>query len=281
MDIQLNAIRLPAPTNVIISYPKQQGNVSITWNNVKNPDEGNVNGNIVRVMYNIYYSTISNGIFYQLNDVKNPIQTNRYEHGGRSKNPNTTYWYKVSTVYLNKAGKLIEGNLSSPIMYQVNNTNRWFKKINERDMWILKNTGQLFDLYKRKTDGKKCPKCYDTVRGNAGDGSCNICWGTGIEGGYEPVFKLFLRQKPAQTSLDVSTQGLVYKHTPGAWTISSVEIKNRDLLINPQGILFSVLNSNINQAAGVLFHQELQLIELDPNDPLYKMNRFALNPEVW
>ena len=278
MDIQLNVRRLLAPNNIQISYPKIQGNSVITWNMVRNPDESKEDKEILEVKYNVYRGISTNGIFYKQN--LNPLDNNRYEDKTLGKNPNTVYWYKVSTVYLNKDNKWVEGPLSAPVIYRVNNTNKWFNKINERNLWILKNTGQLFDLYTRKMDGKKCPKCYDKVRGRASDHMCTICYGTGVEGGYEPMFQLYVRQKPATQSLDIGNAGFQLNHSPGAWTISTVELKNRDILINPQGKIFQVTSSHINQAAGYLFHQELQLKEYDVTDPIYRLKRKTLYPNL-
>ena len=77
-----------------------------------------------------------------------------------------------------------------------------------------------------------------------------------------------------------NNSGLVINNNPGAWTINKTKIKNRDLLINPQGEIFSVLNSHINHAAGYYFHQELQLKMLDTTDFLYKIKRETLYLEI-
>lgn len=274
MDFKINVLKLPAPRNIKVAYPKEIGNLLVVWDQIRKPDDEN----ITKIMYNIYRGISANGIFYKQN--KEPLLTNRYEDKHIGINPNTTNWYKVSTLYEDENGKLIEGNLSSPFMYKVSNTNKWFAKANERNLWILKNTGQLFDLYTRKYEGKKCEKCYDSIRGRAGSNTCDVCFGTGFEGGYEPMFQLFLRLKPAETSLDISNQDFTYNNLPGAWTISPIEIKNRDLLIGPDGVIYSVLSSFVNQAAGFLFHQEFKLKEIDPLDNLYNLQRTTLYPKI-
>src|SRR3712207_9376899 len=76
-------------------------------------------------------------------------------------------------------------------------------------MWILKNTGILMDLYIRKTDGKRCEKCYDKVRGQSSDSRCPICYGTTFVGGYEPAVQLYVRQKPAAQQLDIDRKSVV------------------------------------------------------------------------
>jgi hypothetical protein len=271
MDLQINKEQLPPPKNINISYPKNHQNLIVTWNEVRKPKE------VDTIKYNIYRGSSPNGIFYKLNN--KPLNQNRFEDKEISLNRNVTNWYKVSAIACGNNDK-VEGKLSSAEMYKVNNTNKWFKKINERNLWILKNTGQLFDLYTRKNSGKKCSKCYDGVRGQSGNRDCPSCFGTGYEGGYEPQFQLYVRQKPAQKSMEITDEGFVHNHTPGAWTISTKQIKNRDLLISPQGIIFSVTSSHVNHAAGVLFHQELQMKELDQTDSRYNIQREDLYPNL-
>jgi len=279
MDLNTNIKQLPPPNNIKISCPKGPQSQLVTWDAVRNPDEVIIGGVIEKVCYNVYRGISANGIFYKQN--QRPVETNRYEDLNISKNPNVVNWYKVSTTYkVRNQEKWIEGPLSGPIIYQVLNNNKWFKKVNERNFWILRNTGQLFDLYTRKYDGERCSKCFDPIRGRAATPNCNECYGTGFVGGYEPQFQLYVREKPATHDLGIMPQGYVYNNNPGAWTISTIEIKNRDLLINPRGIIYSVLTSNTNQAAGYLFHQELTMKELDPMDPLYQMKRVALYPNL-
>ena len=219
-----------------------------------------------------------NGIFYKLNN--EPLKTNRYEDIEVSRNPQVQNWYKVSTVYESEDNTYIEGKLSFPVCFQVKNTDRWFFKINERNLWILKNTGMLFDLYTRKYDGERCHQCYDPIRGRAGTIDCHVCYGTGFVGGYDPAFQLYVRLKPAQQSLEVSMQMYVNENAPGAWTITDTQVKNRDVLISPVGTIYQVVNSMVNQAGGYLFHQEMNLKPYDLKDPIYEMKRTTLYPRL-
>jgi hypothetical protein len=209
-----------------------------------------------------------------------PLKTNRYEDYTINKNPNVANWYKVSSVYEDSEGNLIEGQSSAPSTFRIRNTDKWFFKINERNYWILQNTGMWFDLYTRKYSGEKCPKCYDSIRGRAGSSTCDICFGTGFVGGYEPAFQLLVRLKPVDQSLGISNQMLVNENTPGAWTITDTLIMNRDLLISPAGTFYQVLSRNINHAGGFLFHQELRLRAYDPEDNIYNLKRTTLYPRT-
>lgn len=279
MDFNLNSRRLNAPKNIILSYPKDIKRLVVTWDKVLNPDydKFDINNPIVNIYYNVFRSQSINGIYVRVN--KYLINTNRFEDKELSIHPNTRYWYKVSTVCEFFDGSFVESKLSQPVTYEVKNENKWFNKMNERNMWILKNDAVLMDLYIRKTEGEHCPKCWNDIRGQSANNNCKVCFGTGFIGGYEPVFQLYVRQKPVNTQVDVSTQGYTYNNAPGAWTISSVQIRNRDLLINPQGRIFAVTSSHINHAAGYYFHQELQMKEIDPTDNRYNIQRIALYPE--
>lgn len=265
MDIIIKKTKLIPPKNIKIIFTNASRN-SITWDKVEYKD--------YQIGYNVYRSTIANGIFYKLNN--EPILTNRYEDKTIIYNMNTTYWYKISTVYLSD-NVWIESELSNAQIYRVDNTNKWFHKMNERNMWILKMDGELFDLYKRKIEGTHCD-CWDDIRGSAANPNCDKCYGTGFIGGYDPIYQIYIREKPSNNSLDRTMRGLSVKNSTGAWTICDVQIKDRDLLINPQGTMFRVVNVNINHAAGYFFHQEITMEEIETNDPVYQINRQTLYP---
>ena len=268
LNIDLSTKRLPPPNNIRIDYTKIHGQCIITWDRLHIDDRFDIT-------YNVYRGTAHNGIFYKLTNV--PIKKNRFIDYNLGKNPNITYWYKISSIY-NNQGEFIEGKPSAPVQYAVNNMNRWFNKINERNMWILKMDGMLFDLYTRKYEGEVCPDCYSRSRGRAGQASCTTCFGTGFVGGYSPQCQIYVRLAPVEEALQQSQEGYLYARQPSAWTISNIKIKNRDILISPQNEIFSVTAAYINQAAGFYFHQDLKLRCLEPNDILYKMKRYYLKP---
>lgn len=266
MDINLKKTILVPPKNIKITYTNPQHNIQLTWDNVEYKG--------FDIYYNVYKSTISNGVYVKQNST--PLHLNKFIDKNVIQNMNTTYWYKVSTLY-KLENEFIESDLSNGFIYKVDNTNKWFHKMNERNMWILKMDGELFDLYKRKLEGERC-SCWDSERGSASNPNCDICYGTGFVGGYDPVYQLYIRQKPANNNLSREGRGLTIKNSTGAWTICDIQIRDRDLLINPQGIMFRVTMANTDHAAGYLFHQELAMEEVETNDPIYKLKRQTLKP---
>jgi hypothetical protein len=280
MDFNLNDRKLPSPNNIVVSNPKGAGHLLVIWDKVRNPDQQLLASGVAypssikEIKYNVYRSISLGGIFYKLN--KEPLDQPRFEDKNIDRHPNVQYFYKVSTIITTFDNQTVEGNLSNPVIFHIPTTNKWFKKMNERNMWILKNTGVLMDLYVRKTEGERC-SCWDSVR-MQGEADCTLCYGTTFVGGYEPMMQLYVRQKPAFQQVDLMQNGYVLNTNPGAWTISPVNLRNRDLLINPEGKIFSITTSHVNHAAGYLFHQELTMHELDPTDRLYKIKRETLYP---
>lgn len=284
MNIQLYQKNVPPPINLTLSFPGNYSSIILTWNEVR---EIYINQKAINIMYNVYKSSSQNGIYYKINNT--PLKINRFEDKNISINPTNNNWYKVSTVYETEEGSLIEGRTSIPTCYRVHNTDKWFHKINERDLWILKNTGENFLYYKRLyiTDVENnphllCPRCYDSIRGRSGTNDCPICYGTGVKGGYEPPVIMLIRLKPVEQALNIGPNMLTTQNNPGAWTINETVIRNRDVLQRQStGEMFQVLNSMQNQVAGYLFHQELNLRSYDVTDPIYQLQRTTLyNQEI-
>lgn len=276
MDLNLSNRLLPAPKRIEIISLKRAFQFLVTWDAVLNPDlqAQNEARYITTVGYHVYRGSTANGLFYRLTTT--PTLETRYETTV-DKNPNINYFYKISSVATYNDGSSTEGAPSHPVVFHVPNTNKWFDLINERNKWILKNTGVLMDLYVRKNEGPRC-SCYNATYGQ-GEYNCPHCYGTTYEGGYDPVYQLWIREKPTTEQLDVQPQGLVINRQTGAWTITKTLIKNRDVIINPQGVIYAVINSNVNTVAGYYFHQELTIKEVDPTDILYTLERSALYPE--
>lgn len=237
--ININQRRLPPPDDIKIMYTRNTGQCIITWNKLFGAEHD--------AFYNIYRSNSYNGIYYKQN--VQPVFQNKYVDNTLSRNPNIVYWYKISSLYkINNSW--IEGVPSRPIQYKMNNLNKWFNKINERNFWILKNDGILCSFYQRKYEGERCT-CYDQLRGQAGSSTCNLCWGTGIKGGYNAPVELYLRFNNVAEALqqDIDSWSFMQNGLT-AWTITPIRIRNRDAIVDDRGIIYTVTASTISTAAG-------------------------------
>ena len=265
-NLSLAVRRLPPPQDIRIQYTKMSGQCVVTWDKLLGADHP--------VFYNIYRAISSNGIFYKKNT--SPIPITKFIDTGLGNNPNITYWYKVSSTY--KVNNIwIEGKSSNPVQYEMNKTIPfWFNKINERNMWILKNDGIIMDFYSRKYEGEFCTECYDSLRGRAGNGACPVCYGTGFVGGYSPECQLLVRLNTYTENLTINREAYSYQQSPAGWTITPIRLRNRDLLIYPDGTIYQVLENTVSITSGVWFHQDIKLKSFDNGDPIYKMKRTNL-----
>ena len=173
----------------MVQYTKISGQVLITWTKIPLV-ESLIQEGITQIYYNVYRGNSFSGIFYKQNTI--PLIINQYIDNALNKNPNIIYWYKISAIY-KKNDKWIEGFASRPVQYKINNLNKWFNKMNERNMWILKNDGLVFQLYQRKYEGERC-SCFDSLRGVAGNSRCPICWGTSFIGKDSAYIYLITRK---------------------------------------------------------------------------------------
>lgn len=264
--ININQRRLPPPEDITLRYTKISGQVIITWTPIQGADH--------QVYYNIYRGTAFTGIFYKQNNV--PLIMNQYIDNFLSRNPNIVYWYKVSSIY--KANdQWIEGQSSRPIQYKINNLNKWFQKMNERNFFILQNDGLNFQLFQRKYSGERCT-CYDEIRGSAGASTCPICCGTGFKAPFSPPVELYVRLNVQEATLAQDLEGYNFVQACNAWTISSIRLQTRDILVSPEGNIYSIIAVNSHNAAGYWGHQQLRILSVDARDPIYNFLRITMKP---
>ena len=106
MNLTIFQKQLPAPTNLMISFARDNQHLAITWDETRTPNKNLVKG-IKKVYYNIYKGHSQNGLFMKINE--NPIPFNRFEDKHVNINPNIMNWYKVSSLYLDENNNYIEG----------------------------------------------------------------------------------------------------------------------------------------------------------------------------
>lgn len=70
-------------------------------------------------------------------------------------------------------------------------------RIIKKEMLLLrKRSGQDGVLLKRKTFGLPCPKCLDPATGEPTNSHCDVCFGTGFDGGYYAPIDCWIACEP-------------------------------------------------------------------------------------
>jgi len=151
---------------------------------------------------------------------------------------------------------------------------------------ILENDGEDFYLYKRRWTGNPC-SCVPGTKTALGDdpdlnmdsdydgsGRCELCYGTGIFGGYFPKIKIKIRygEIPSHV-IRFAHQNLILDHTFNSWTLWAPKINTQDVLVRAStNERFNVSDVGQSEWRNVPLHQKLQLKSLPATDIRYKLS---------
>ena len=114
---------------------------------------------------------------------------------------------------------------------------------------------------------------------------CEICYGTGWEGGYDLYTcdatdytdenQILVRFPKVEEDLQINPEGLVIERATRHWALPEPRINDRDLIVgttgNNKNIIFRVKNWNDSRLRGVLLHQEFDTDRLNFTDVVYKL----------
>jgi len=114
---------------------------------------------------------------------------------------------------------------------------------------------------------------------------CDICYGTGWEGGfnlytcdatdYVLLNQILVRFPKVEEDLQINTEGLVMVRATRHWTLPTPRVNDRDLIVgttgNNENIIFRVKNWNDSRLRGNLLHQEFDTDRLNLTDIVYKL----------
>lgn len=159
----------------------------------------------------------------------------------------------------------------------------WYTRHVQRLEMLIKSTGELVTLYRRKWTGERCP-CYDQRRGHSRH-RCDICFGTGFVGGYtqyvnirESDGRIWLRPNVTVEDLELKEEGMFQKFIPDTWTLPTPIVRDRDVIIrydpNTDEEVWRYEILNVGRNLGFfkkMTRQEFSIQRLDKTDPIYNI----------
>lgn len=129
-------------------------------------------------------------------------------------------------------GQVYRSNPTSNDFEQRGYLGRISSEIQRREYLLLsKFNGVKSFLFRRKTFGMRCHRCWNPTLEKVTDDHCPVCFGTSFEGGYQTPIPVFLNYDPTPSTRDVEFFGVMEQNQIGAWTISTPEIDPWDILI--------------------------------------------------
>jgi len=135
--------------------------------------------------------------------------------------------------------------------------------------FVITTFGEDVVLFLKKVVGEKCPKCYDTVDGTSENPRCEICFGTGIVGGYE-IFYTRAFVDSAQEKLDAGEHAVAVVKNPIMTVSNFPYVHEGDYVRRADGKIFIVGSVNAIVIATYLAQQQFQMGQVPATSILYK-----------
>lgn len=128
--------------------------------------------------------------------------------------------------------------------------------------------GKKIQIYRQKLDGPFCPFCTDSDTGQRTSSAlCEQCYGTGIEGGFEPAIDSFMVSvaESAQQRIDVpSGEGSVDPQTFKARLPAYPPLRKDDVIVDTKAdkrwLVESVTMFSVNANVPCMYDAGLQLM---------------------
>lgn len=181
-------------------------------------------------LFNVYRSRSEEGPFEKLNTT--PID------GTYLADTTTRQWSVVAEDYYIVEAILLDqdrATVRSGIVSWEYKRNRWVDlRANEiqRRFWLIlrKFIGGESYVFKNRSYGMRCTRCWDRVNLKVTDDRCPNCYGTGWERGYMPPVKTRFQYEPNPNDRTVTYSGSSEPATMRARTISMPDLEDDDLV---------------------------------------------------
>ena len=136
---------------------------------------------------NVYRRKDSDNEYKKLNT--KPIGVDFFTDYNNTFELNESYYYKLT--YVDRDGN--ESSLDDATEHSVYYIKNQFEDVVQdvsmniafRTDWAMNSFGENGYVFVRKINGRRCSRCWDDNAKLPTDAKCPICFGTGIEGGYE------------------------------------------------------------------------------------------------
>ena len=180
--------------------------------------------------------------------------------------PKTTPAYTIN-------GEVVNHCRTGAVLPSLSETTDLFLEIRERTEQILMNDGQDVWYFKPLIYGERCPYVQDDTHECQYGTKCEVCYGTGLKGGYYPALKIRAVVTQTQKEHKLESSGIREVHEPKMWTIWTPRLTDRDFIVTNDGRRYLLSNVSITSPFrnGAITRQDAQIKELEPTHILYKV----------
>lgn len=199
-----------------------------------------------------------------LNDSDVVLATYKYRENEIPSNLAQRLFYRITTVALDKHGRLIETPLN-----RASESNRgeiekldyiWTEAI-RRSKWILYQGGERVKVFLRKSAGFKCGCNSDTRKQPRSD--CPLCFATGFIGGYDGPYDTIFAPDDGEKAISQSNRGRSVLHSYESWTSNEPLLSQRDFVVKQNGDRYAIGPVRLPSNRGMQLLQFFTLSSLD------------------
>jgi hypothetical protein len=197
-------------------------------------------------------------------------------------------YYRVTTVAEDPTTGVLH---ETPLNYSVPFSDIEIEKMDwmwregvRRNQWALEQGGERVRLFLKKITGIPC-HCRDFNRKTLiymkqPDSRCKICFGTGIEGGYEGPYDIIIAPDDSERRISQAVQGRRLEHSYETYIGPSPIVQQRDFIVKQNNDRYSIGPVRRPNARGNVLQQHFNLGFLDIGDIRYDVPMDGV-PLVW
>lgn len=138
-----------------------------------------------------------------------------------------------------------------------------------RNSWILDQGGERVKVFVRKWNGTRC-SCWDYEYEHPRN-DCQLCFGTGIEGGYEGPYEIRIAPPDAEKRISFGEYGFNLEQIYEVWTGPSPMLSQRDFIVKQNNDRYSIGPVRMPTNRGNVLQQHFSIDLIDENDIRYKV----------
>ena len=192
---------------------------------------------------------------------------------------NQRVFYRAVTVGLPIGGAPsdAQGLIETPLENAASTSNVEIEKLDyiwkeaiRRNRWILEQGGERVQLLLKKHVGIPCP-CIPDDYHKQPQNDCDLCYGSGILGGYEGPYDAIIAPDDAEVRIAQKDIGRTTEHSYEVWMGPSPLLAHRDFLVKLNGDRYSIGPVRLPSNRGMVLQQHFTISCFDEKDIRYKV----------
>lgn len=227
-----------------------------------------------QVSFNVYRSENPANGFRKLNAV--PLtDTHFVDQASRESSNNSEESYIIEAIV--KETPSVTTTWRTPPANVADELPRWhalrFREINRRHWVLLKKLAGTDALVLRKIGyGPRCHNCWDDVAQRSVIDHCQVCYGTGVEGGYYASIPTLIQFDSSNNNIIYSYFGRFEPNEIGAWTIAYPTLQSHDVLIRKKDLaIFRIEGLSPTEMLNKSCRQIMKLVQLSKTHPIQRI----------